>query len=323
MQHNSMSEISLPTVLVVDDNRIYWTVLAELMRAECRLIVARDGAAALRRIKEEDVSVVILDDTVPAIDAYELLQCIKLDVRTSDTAIILITSRMDETHTHRLGVTDQISKPVRPSIVRAHICAHLELTKYRRKLVRPSTEDALTGITHRRHFDEIFEQRCQQWARRRDRIAVAMFDVDHFRQYNCLYGHSAGDDALRQIAQVMSRCARKPEDVVARYGGEEFVLFVHQPNNIDAMLQKLQCEIMALGIPHARSGTDKRITISGGALIASLAEPADPTMLLGLAQRLLYRAKREGRNRIVTGKVSLTLPSMMHGAEPLPLGLAP
>ena len=315
-----MSEPNLPTVLVVDDDRVNRTVLAELLRTECRLILAKDGPSALRRIKEEDVSLVLLDVSMPGMDGYEVLRRIKTNERTADIGVIFITGQTDEADEERglrLGAADYVSKPIRPAIVRARIRVHLELAKQRRQLVRLSTQDDLTGIANRRHFDEVLERQCRYSARRRETIGLAIFDVDYFKQYNDFYGHGAGDEALRHVAQILSRYARQPYDVAARYGGEEFVLLAQQADTFEAKLERLRCEIMALDIPHARSSAGKSITISGGALIARMAEPMDPTMLLRCADRLLYRAKREGRNRILTETVSVsTLPSMMDEPEP-------
>jgi diguanylate cyclase (GGDEF)-like protein len=135
-----------------------------------------------------------------------------------------------------------------------------------------------------------------------------MLDVDHFKQYNDFYGHGAGDEALRQVARVLSHYVGRPYDVVARYGGEEFVLLVEEGGNFEPMLERLRCEIMALEIPHARSNAAQILTISGGALIAHMTDSTDPATLLRRADRLLYRAKREGRNRILTQTISISTP---------------
>ncbi len=314
-----MSETILPTVLVVDDDRVNRAVLAELLQGECRLILAKDGPTALKRMKQEDVSLVLLDVSMPGMDGYEVLRRMKTNERTSDIGVIFITGQTDEADEERgllLGAADYVSKPIRPAIVRARIRVHLELARQRRQLVRLSTQDDLTGIANRRHFDEVLERQCRYAARRRETIGLAIVDVDHFKQYNDFYGHGAGDEALRQVARILSRCARRPYDLAARYGGEEFVLLAQQADNFESMLEQLRCEIMALRIPHARSSAGETITISGGALIIRLAEPASPMMLLKLADRLLYRAKREGRNRILTEKISaLILPSMTNESE--------
>ncbi len=120
------------------------------------------------------------------------------------------------------------------------------------------------------------------------------------------------------MARVLSRCVGRPYDVAARYGGEEFVLLVEAGQDFAAMLERLRREIIALEIPHARSSAAGILTVSGGGLVASITAKTDPTMLLECADRLLYRAKREGRNRILIETISLPASSSMDdaGLEP-------
>ncbi len=302
-----MSTTTLPTVLVVDDDRVNRTALAELLRNECRLVLAKDGPSALQRMKDEDVSLVLLDVSMPGMNGYEVLQQMKADERTSAVSVIFITGHTEEADEERgllLGAADYVSKPFRPAIVRARILVHLKLAMQRRELERLSTQDGLTGLANRRHFDEAFERACRHAARREESLSVAMFDVDHFKQYNDFYGHGAGDEALRQVGRVLSRYAGRPYDVVARYGGEEFVLLVEEAGNFEPMLEELRREIVALGIPHPRSSAARILTLSGGGLVAQMTAPADPAILLRHVDKLLYRAKREGRNRILTETIS-------------------
>jgi diguanylate cyclase (GGDEF)-like protein len=306
-----MSVANLPTVLVVDDDRANRTVLAELLRGDCRLILAKDGPSALRRMRSEDVSLVLLDVSMPGMDGYEVLRQIKANPRTSGIGVIFITGQTDEADEERglqLGAADYVWKPIRPAVVRARVRVHLKLAMQRQELIRLSTQDDLTGIANRRHFDEVFEQVCRSAGRSKGTLSVAMLDVDHFKQYNDLYGHGAGDAALRQVAAALSRCARRPHDMAARYGGEEFVLLAREATEFEPMLEGLRRDIMALGIPHEQSSVAKVITISGGGLTVDLTRPIEPILLLRHADRLLYRAKHEGRNRILLETISTSTP---------------
>ncbi|WP_443972071.1 diguanylate cyclase domain-containing protein [Sphingobium sp. CR28] len=301
---------NLPTVLVVDDDRVNRMVMAELLRDECRLILAKDGPSALQRMRDEDVSLVLLDVSMPGMDGYEVLAQIKADKRTSDVGVIFITGHTDEADEERgllLGAADYVSKPIHPAIVRARIKVHLKLAMQRRQLERLSMQDGLTGIANRRRFDEALDLACRHAARAGEPIGLALFDVDHFKQYNDCYGHGAGDEALRQVAGVLASYVGRPYDVAARYGGEEFVLLLPAPANFELLLERLREEIISLKIPHARSEAATVLTISGGALVARLVEPAVPAALLERADILLYSAKSAGRNRIMTETVSLSL----------------
>ncbi len=265
--------------------------------------LAKDGPSALQRLQEEDISLVLLDISMPGMNGYEVLAQIKSDEQTSDVGVIFITGHSDEADEERgllLGAADYVSKPFRPAIVRARIQAHLNLVMQRRELERLSTHDGLTGIANRRRFDEAFDRACRSSARSGQPIGLALLDVDHFKPFNDFYGHGAGDDALRQVASMLARYAGRPYDLAARYGGEEFVLLVQDPEQFDTMLERLGRDVAALNIPHARSGTAPVLTISGGGLVACPDQKTTPAMLLERADGLLYKAKAAGRNRILT-----------------------
>jgi diguanylate cyclase (GGDEF)-like protein len=295
-----MAEESKPTVLIVDDDRVNRTVIAQLLRDECRLILARDGASALARMQSEDIALVLLDVSMPDMDGYEVLRQIRTDPRTRDVAVIFITSQTDEADEERglsLGASDYVTKPIRPAIVLARIRVHLKLAQQRRELLRLSTQDSLTGLANRRQFDETLRLACRQSMRGATSLGLALFDVDHFKQYNDHYGHGAGDEALRQVARVLAEHARRPLDLAARYGGEEFVLLAHDTPDFRELMERVRLGVQNLGIPHERSSAGEVVTISGGGILVS-AECVTPEQVLLRADRLLYRAKDEGRNRI-------------------------
>jgi diguanylate cyclase (GGDEF)-like protein len=300
-EHRVMTHEPQPTVLIVDDDRVNRTVLAQLLQGECRLILARDGASALTRLEEEDVSLVLLDVSMPDMDGYEVLRQIRANPRTRDISVIFITSQTDEADEERglsLGASDYVTKPIRPAIVLARIRVHLKLAQQRRELMRLSTQDGLTGLANRRHFDETLQLACRQVARTGGKLGLALLDVDHFKQYNDLYGHGAGDDTLRRVAQVLGDHARRPSDLAARYGGEEFVLLTQDPEHFGQLLERIRLAVSALSIPHQRSSAGI-VTISCGGVLVAGSVSLSPSPILTHADRLLYRAKHDGRNRIV------------------------
>jgi diguanylate cyclase (GGDEF)-like protein len=302
-----MTADGLPTVLIVDDERVNRTVLAELLRAECRLVLAKDGPSALRRIAEEaEISLILLDVTMPGMDGYEVLRRLQADARTADIGVIFVTSQTDEEDEERgllLGAADYVSKPIRPAIVLARVRNQLKLAIQRRQLERLSQQDGLTGIANRRRFDEAFDRACRRTVRKGEPLCLAMIDVDHFKQYNDHYGHGAGDEALRKIARVLVETARRPYDLAARYGGEEFVLLMPGDTEFDRILEQLRLAVAALAIDHAMSNTADVLTISCGAIIADAPQAKNPQMLLQQADLMLYQAKRAGRNRVLVERV--------------------
>ena len=302
-----MSSNPLPTVLIVDDDRVNRTILANLLGGECRVLLAKDGASALRRACEEpNLDLILLDVSMPEMNGYEVLRRLKADRRTSDTAVIFITAltdEQDEEHGLSLGVLDYVSKPIRPVIVHARIRNHLRLVAQRKELERLATRDSLTGLANRRHFDQVFDLACRRSVRTGEPLNLAIIDVDHFKQYNDRYGHSAGDDALREVAQVLSAMARRPYDVAARYGGEEFVLLFPGPVDFAALLEQLRLNILSLALTHEASEVERVVTVSCGGVTITGPAMSNPAMLLHKADALLYRAKGQGRNCVVVERV--------------------
>jgi len=298
----------LPTVLIVDDDGVNRTILAELLRKECRVLLAKDGASALLRTSmESDIDLILLDVSMPEMDGYEVLRRLRAEKQTSDTAVIFITAlteEQDEEHGLSLGVLDYVFKPIRPLIVKARIRNHLKLVAQRKELERLATKDSLTGLANRGHLDHVLGLAFRRAARTSEPISLAMIDIDHFKQYNDRYGHGAGDDVLREVAIVLSKLTRRPHDLAARYGGEEFVLLFSGTVELKTLLEQLRSDVLSLAFVHEGSPTDKVVTISSGGIIIDAPKDYTPAELLRIADILLYQAKQEGRNRILVQRVS-------------------
>jgi diguanylate cyclase (GGDEF)-like protein len=161
--------------------------------------------------------------------------------------------------------------------------------------------DGMTGLYNRRIFDDYVERLWRQSRRERTGVAIIFVDIDFFKLYNDLYGHQAGDDCLKRVAQCIARGAKRPFDFAARYGGEEFVLVLYGPPDDHArnVPEQIRRDVLDLAIPHAGSQAAKYVTVSVG---FSLATPETARSLAGAIQtadEALYQAKREGRNRVV------------------------
>src|SRR5215470_13663227 len=158
--------------------------------------------------------------------------------------------------------------------------------------------DGLTGLKNRGAFDDYFPRMWQQALRDRRSLALLLIDVDHFKAYNDRYGHQAGDQTLRRVAQVVQAFARRPLDIAARYGGEEFVLglFDLSAENIREMADQLRKSIHALSITHEDSATAAFVTASIGVAIVGPRVGRSPEGAVQIADEALYSAKRTGRN---------------------------
>jgi diguanylate cyclase (GGDEF)-like protein len=160
--------------------------------------------------------------------------------------------------------------------------------------------DGLTGLKNRGAFDDYYPRMWQQALRDRRSLALLLIDVDHFKAYNDRYGHQAGDQALRRVAQVVQGFARRPLDIAARYGGEEFVLalFDLSPGDVRELAGQLRHSIHELNIAHEDSVTAPYVTVSVGVAIVAPRMGQSPDGAVQVADEALYVAKRSGRNRV-------------------------
>ena len=159
-------------------------------------------------------------------------------------------------------------------------------------------KDGLTGIYNRRFFDLQLDVQCRIARRNNDPLALLMIDVDHFKQFNDIYGHQAGDSALKSVAGSLNKAFLRGSDFVARYGGEEFVVLSAGMTQEQAVLftERLCQRVRSLGIPHSASSTGY-LTISIGFSVLSVASQDVPGVLLAQADKALYAAKQRGRNQ--------------------------
>jgi len=161
--------------------------------------------------------------------------------------------------------------------------------------------DALTGIANRRHFDETLIHEWRRARRAQTALSVLMIDVDHFKNYNDHYGHQAGDQCLRDLAQELARCFQRSGEVLARYGGEEFVVIQAGNNAADAThsAEVARQAIERRVLPHAASPVAPVVTISIGVATMNPNSAIEPAAIVAAADRALYAAKHAGRNRVL------------------------
>src|SRR5690606_20232854 len=181
-----------------------------------------------------------------------------------------------------------------------------ELQQLNEELQALSQRDGLTGLFNRRTYEE---KVASQWAissRARSSLAILMMDVDHFKDYNDHYGHQAGDDCLKAVAQALTNSLQRPADLLARYGGEEFIALLPDTDIRGAAVvaETLRSEVESLGIPHARSSAADVVTISVGVAVTEYTTGITPVDLVREADEALYIAKAQGRNYVKLKQVS-------------------
>ncbi|SFD46047.1 diguanylate cyclase [Massilia yuzhufengensis] len=165
-------------------------------------------------------------------------------------------------------------------------------------LQRAALADPLTGIANRRHFDACLEREWQRAIRVAKPISLLVLDVDHFKLYNDLFGHAAGDQCLQAVASTLQSHALRATDLAARYGGEEFVLLLPDTSHGGAakLAESIRHEVERLRVPNPRSTTSGFVTVSVGAATFVPSQFDDIRSLFLAADRAMYDAKAAGRN---------------------------
>ena len=174
-----------------------------------------------------------------------------------------------------------------------------EINELRGKLSDQANHDALTGLVNRRYLSVALEREFLRCVRDRSTLSLIMIDVDHFKKYNDRYGHLAGDQCLRKIAETLRAQIRRSNDIVARYGGEEFLLLLPETerNDAEVIAQKLIEAIRDLAIPHDQSSYGV-VTISAGLVAMKDENFKSVESLAKAADDALYSAKWRGRNKL-------------------------
>ncbi len=176
----------------------------------------------------------------------------------------------------------------------------LALQEANQQLERLATLDSLTQLANRRYFDESSQKEWQRAKRQQSSISLIIADIDYFKQYNDIYGHQLGDDCLRKVAQAIYQSVKRPSDLVARYGGEEFVILLSDTACQGAFVvaERIRNTVRDLRIEHKSSLISDYVTLSLGVSSTIPKAEAAFTNLLELADRALYQAKNQGRDRI-------------------------
>jgi len=305
-------------ILVVDDNRTNLVVVTKFIeRLGCTPLQAQNGEQALEKFREDKPDIVLLDVMMPDIDGFEVARRIRGMEEPGDWTPIIFLSAMSADRDIEQGIAaggdDYLTKPVSEMIFGAKVRAMQRIVQMRTSLLvltrkldaanqelkRLSASDGLTGIPNRRFFDEYMSREWRRARRNSTHLSLMMCDVDHFKHYNDHYGHQAGDDCLRQVAHALSATMERGSDIVARYGGEEFAVVMPETQIGGALVvaEKIRHAIHTLNLPHAGAPA-ARVSLSIG--IAYMKPDTDdlPTQLIEHADRALYRAKHDGRDRV-------------------------
>ncbi len=178
--------------------------------------------------------------------------------------------------------------------------AHEELKTAHRALRELADRDGLTGLANRRRFDELLASEFRRAQRQELPLGLVLLDVDHFKAYNDTYGHLAGDECLRRVGRAIQGAISRPGDHVARYGGEEIAALLPATDLAGAvrMADRMREAVIGLGLRHIRTDYGVTTVSAGASAFLPMGVGGNPLDLINAADRALYQAKAEGRNRV-------------------------
>ena len=312
--------LDLPKILVVDDEADSRAVIcASLSPHPFEVLEAPNGVGCISTVLNQKVDLVLLDVMLPDIDGFQCCEILHRRLQAACPPILMVTALDDEASIARAfaaQATDFIPKPVNLSVLYHRIKRVLRERQLRQDLEtsnsylqRISRTDELTQLANRRYLMTVLTQEWRRLARAQQPLSLLLCDLDAFKQFNDTYGHLAGDRCLQTFAEVLMSSVERSTDLVARFGGEEFILLL--PNTSLAGLETIDQRIRTLledcAIPHRNSAVARTITFSSGGVSTVPSPLAQPEQLIADADRALYAAKAQGRNRLVAKYCELSL----------------
>ena len=300
-------------ILIAEDDSEINNLMALSLRMEhYEVLQAFDGRQALEMVHSHSPDIMLLDVMMPFKTGYEVAGELRDNPATASMPIIFVTARQDmQDRVAGLDLAvDYVCKPFAVPELLARVRSAVRVRKLQEQLAYLAVTDELTGLTNRRGFLTQFEDELWRARRYGHPLALVLFDLDHFKKVNDTYGHAKGDEVLTEFARVLEKTSRRV-DVTARFGGEEFAAVLPETDLEGAQAFAEKVRLATQGIGDFGLGQPVHITVSAGAVSlphvhldsdshtsASDAAAVIRT-LLEEADRCLYRAKDEGRDRVV------------------------
>ena len=307
------SASSLLRVLVVEDNDLERLLVRHRLRLDhLELIEAADGGSALELARSAVPDLILLDLDLPDISGFEVIHHLKEDPATRSIPVIFVSAYATTEAKVRaldLGAVDFITKPFDPAELRARLRMAFRLKFQQDLLEKQAHLDALTGLANRLALRERLEAEWSACRRRSAPLSLLIVDVDHFKRINDRFGHAAGDETLRRVAEAL-RVVARDYDLVARFGGEEFVLLAPDCDLAGALGLAERAREQVGGLRLAFDAAPNALTASVGVATSAGSPPDEPgpDALFDRADRALYEAKSAGRNAVWAWNAELARP---------------
>ncbi|MDF0553475.1 diguanylate cyclase [Kamptonema sp. UHCC 0994] len=308
-------------ILVVDDLIENLQLIAFILEKRgYETTFATSGQQALERVESARPDLILLDFMMPYMNGLEVCERLKANPDVAEIPIIFITASHEQEHliqAFERGAVDYITKPFNTPELLARVRTHLDL-KYTREQLKKSLRDQaeltkelqklantdpLTGVWNRRHLLTLCEREINRSCRYNRFFSLLMLDLDRFKQVNDIYGHSVGDEVLIAMTKVVENSLRNV-DFWGRFGGEEFVVVLPETNLESAVevAERIR-KTLEKTVITIQEEKQVQITVSIGVSSYQL-EDTKIDAVLQRADKALYEAKNQGRNRVIADKYS-------------------
>jgi two-component system, cell cycle response regulator len=297
-------------VLIVDNRVPFAERLRSILSGRHEVTVVDDAQTAIARASDQAYELIIISLDMEKVDALRLCSQLKSLERTRQTPILIIVDPEDHGRLLKaldMGVNDYLMRPIDKQELLARVNTQLRRWRYTEQLrsnvqatIEAAVTDALTGLFNRRYMESQLAAHVDQATHRGRTLAVLALDIDFFKSVNDTHGHDTGDQVLKELAQRLKRNVRNL-DVVCRTGGEEFIIILPETDRdaAQSIAERIRRSVSAKHFCMGSKSGPLGLTISIG--VANLDGTHDSMdELLKRADQALYRAKREGRNRVIS-----------------------
>jgi two-component system cell cycle response regulator len=304
-------------ILIAEDDPVSRKLLEKiLVKAGNMVVSVENGQKALELFNDNFFPIVLTDWMMPEMDGLELCRAIRKNTYPGYVFIILLTAKDSKDDIIRglgAGADDYLTKPFSHAELIARLNTGKRVLELERSLKDANEEirilsitDPLTGTYNRGYMTERLPQEIKRARRYSRALSIILCDIDHFKKVNDTYGHLVGDRVLKDFAQCIRHSIRQDVDWTARYGGEEFLIVLPETdaNGASVMAERLKSELSQ----RVTETQGKQISITASFGVTGFGpdtpdEMISPEAMISKADKYLYQAKREGRNRAMGGPI--------------------